>query len=99
MASFANMPDYNLGPTNNPNCWPDGVSAIPSIPPDDLIVYPNPGNTSFFIKGKKGKKKEMFNSLGSLIVITYDDEIDVSHLVKGVYYIRCDGLGVRVVLE
>lgn len=99
LVNMANQPNYSLGPTNNPNCWPAGMPAMPLIPPNELIVYPNPSNTSFFIKNKKDKKKEMYNAMGSRMLTTYGDEIDVSRLTKGVYYIRCDDVGVKVVVE
>jgi hypothetical protein len=42
--SFANMPDYNLGPTNNPNCWPVASSQL-ELDSKELEVYPNPATS------------------------------------------------------
>ncbi len=45
------------------------------------------------------KKKELFNCAGVLVFSTTKDEIEVSHLAKGFYYIMCDGASKKVIVE
>lgn len=68
-SSFSNMPDYLLGPTGNPNCWPTSVPTTHIIPDDELMVYPNPMNEEFtlYFKSKDEGWFKMYNSLGELV--------------------------------
>jgi hypothetical protein len=96
--SFANMPDYNLGPTNNPNCWPVASSQL-ELDSKELEVYPNPVGGVLQIKNQKGKLKNLYSPMGQLILSTCNNEIDVSKLAKGVYYILVEGKRKKVVIE
>ena len=53
----------------------------------------------FFIKNSKGKKKEVFNSLGQLVYITHNENINISNFSKGLYFIRMNGKTKKVVLR
>ena len=94
-----NMPNYGLGPDTTVVCWPLSSSEIGDKRYETLEVYPNPSSTSFFIKNRKGKKKELYNMLGTLLHSTFKDEIEVRNYAKGVYWIRCEGESRKVVVE
>ncbi|MBK8144715.1 MAG: T9SS type A sorting domain-containing protein [Bacteroidetes bacterium] len=94
--SLANMPDFNLGPLLP--CWPLENSQL-AVGSKQLEVYPNPGSTIFYIKNAQGKKKEMYSSIGQLILASTKDEIDVRRLSKGVYYLRCGYQTKKVIIE
>lgn len=93
------MPDYGLGAKL---CWPLSNDEIPiaiGMDNDKLEVYPNPSSTLIYIKNRKGKKKELYNVVGELLFSTKADEINARHFARGVYYIRCEGVGRKVVIE
>lgn len=96
-SSFSNMPDFNLGAI--PICAPIGVKEIEKNR-TVMIVFPNPTTNKFQIKNAKYQsKKELFNSVGQLIFTTKENELDVSRLSKGVYYIKCEGQSKKVIIE
>lgn len=92
------MPNYQLGASPNP-CWPLGTEDIKEI--EHLEVYPNPSQNVIYIKGKSyfGLKKELFSAVRILTLITTKNEIEVSHLPSGVYFLKCKGKVVRVVVN
>jgi hypothetical protein len=93
------MPDFNLGASGQV-CWPlssEGVSV--SVGVEELVVYPNPSSTVFYINNKKGKKKELYTMLGELLFTTTKNEIEVSSFSKGVYFLKCEGEMRKVVIE
>ena len=89
------MPNYGLGAKV---CWPLNSSEI-SVVSSELVVYPNPSSTVFIIKNKQGRKKEFFNVLGELLFSTKEDEINIRHYARGVYYIRCEGESKKVIID
>ncbi|MBK7689767.1 MAG: T9SS type A sorting domain-containing protein [Bacteroidetes bacterium] len=62
-------------------------------------MYPNPSSTIFYIKNADGKKKELYNVLGELLFSTKADEINMTFLAKGMYYLRVENEVVKVVVE
>jgi hypothetical protein len=71
-----------------------------SILKDELVVYPNPATNKFQIKCKNPKsKKELYNTIGELIFSTNENEIDVSRLVKGMYYLKIESQIRKVIVE
>jgi hypothetical protein len=70
---------------------------------DKIIVYPNPAQDRIYVTStlsdNQNTKKELYNTLGQVILTTYENEIDVSGLVKGVYYIRCGQFVEKVIVE
>jgi hypothetical protein len=76
------MPNYGLGARV---CYPENTEQL-AVSSEQLAVYPNPSSTIFYIKNKKGKKKELYNSVGELVLSTTKEEINVSHFSIGVYY-------------
>lgn len=61
---------------------------------DNVILYPNPCNTEFFIEGKSFTSYDLINSLGQIVKNSILDEnidnhrISVSDLSDGMYYLR-----------
>jgi hypothetical protein len=96
-----NMPNYGLGADSAllVGCEPVSIREFENLEMLEWHVYPNPVSTNFYIKSRKGKKKEMFNSVGQMVLSTKEDEIDVSKLAKGIYYLRCNDEVKKVVIE
>jgi hypothetical protein len=90
------MPNYGLGAKV---CYPDGLLNPPKEDLNTLEVFPNPSSTIFYIKNKKGKKKELYNTIGELVLSTTKDEVNVSSLPKGFYYIKCENVVKKVIVE
>ena len=94
----SNMPDFNLG-IDSSSCWAVGIHEVVKIN-EGILIYPNPTTSKFQIKNAKYQsRKELFNSVGQLILTTKENEIDVSRLSKGVYYIKCEGQSKKVIIE
>ncbi|MEZ5046445.1 MAG: T9SS type A sorting domain-containing protein [Chitinophagaceae bacterium] len=90
------MPNYGLGART---CWPLSISQYDNEPMSKLVVYPNPTNSKLLIKNGELKMKELYNSVGQLILSTKENEIGVSNLPKGMYYLRCGNQVKKVVVE
>jgi hypothetical protein len=84
----SNMPNYGLG-ADTVLCWPLGSSEIRDESLETLEVYPNPGSTIFYIKNLQGKKKELYNTVGTKLFSTFKDEIEINKYAKGIYIIQC----------
>ena len=93
-----NMPNYGLG-ADTVLCWPLGSSDIRDERLENLEVYPNPGSTIFYIKNLQGKKKELYNTVGTKLFSTFKDEIEINKYAKGIYIIRCEGMSKKVIIE
>ncbi len=92
------MPNYDLGEDSS-ICWAVGVHEVVKIV-DDWVAYPNPSSNKIYIKNAKYQsKKELYNSVGQLIFTTKENEMDVSRYTKGMYYIRCEGMSKKVIIE
>ena len=66
------------------------------------MVYPNPAYSKLYIKSDKriaNSQKELYNSVGQMVLRTKKNEIDVSGLSKGMYYLRVENQVVKVVVE
>lgn len=91
-----NLPNYGLG--GNGLCIPATVqSNIVGL--ENLVIYPNPTGDLLHIKNAPGHKKDLYNSVGQLILSTMKEEIDVSRMAKGLYVLSCDGKVRRVLIE
>jgi hypothetical protein len=89
------MPNYSLGAKP---CWPLDTPVVNAN--DGMVVYPNPATGKFQIKNSKYQSsKELFNSVGQIILTTTKNEIDVSSLSKGVYFLKCEGATRKVIIE
>jgi hypothetical protein len=90
------MPDYGLGAKV---CWPLSSQQL-AVGSEQLVVYPNPANSKIQIKSKNPKsKKELYNTVGQMMLRTKENEIDVSGLSKGMYYLRVENQVVKVIVE
>lgn len=76
-------------------CGPMGVASVKSSD-SNLSVYPNPANTSLFVKlGSVSDKAtvEVYNAIGQVVISAKEindasAELNVSNLVKGVYILK-----------
>jgi hypothetical protein len=89
------MPNYGLGAQV---CWPLESQQY-EVGSEQVVVYPNPSNSKLRIKNGELKMKELYNSVGQIVLSTKENVIDVSGLVKGVYYLRVENQVVKVVVE
>jgi hypothetical protein len=103
------MPDFNLGASGQV-CWPLSMSEFENLKMSELVVYPNPSNTKIYISYSSSTqnqtasflavtKKELYNSVGQMVLSTKENEIDVSHLANGVYYLKCGIYTRKVIVE
>lgn len=95
-----NMPDFNLAEDTNAPCWwPVSLPNSPMGREEMLEVYPNPTSTLFYINTAYKGNRELYNSIGQLLLSTKGNEIDVSNLSSGIYYIRCGNSVKKVMVE
>jgi hypothetical protein len=92
-----NMPDYTLG-ASGAVCWPVSSTQL-AVGSRQLEVYPNPASTIFYIKNAEGKKKELYNMMGTKLFSTYKEEIEIKKYAKGIYFIKCEGMSKKVIIE
>lgn len=94
------MPNYELGASGQP-CWPLSISNPTNEGDEILEVYPNPSNDKIKVESRKYKDaiKQLYNSIGQLMLSTKENEIDVSNLSSGIYYIRCGNSVKKVMIE
>ncbi len=61
--------------------------AYPEI--GELIIVPNPASNKIIIRSGERTRVEVYNSMGiELLEATTDEEIDISELPSGVYFVR-----------
>jgi hypothetical protein len=91
------MPNYGLGARV---CYPEGLLNPPKEDLNTLEIYPNPSSTKIVVRCQMSDmKKDLYNSVGQLILSTKENEIDVRNLSKGVYYLRVGNLSRKVIVE
>ena len=99
-----NMPDYTLGADMSKVCWPLSSQQY-EVGSEHVVVWPNPTSGKLYIKYEiasqslANTKKELYNSIGQMVLSTKENEIDVSHLANGVYYLKCGIYKRKVVVE
>ena len=103
-----NMPDYTLGASGQV-CWPLGSSEIGDKRIETLEVYPNPSSTyidvRYEIRDKRNTTIEMYNAIGQQVYssqlshLSAYISIDVRHLAKGMYYLRCGNEVRKTIIE
>ena len=62
---------------------------------NDLSVYPNPADEMININYYG--LKQIYNMLGERVIKTYDNEIDISNLSKGVYVLKLQDISIRLI--
>jgi hypothetical protein len=104
------MPNYSLGAKV---CDPEGVEDVVKDE-SELVVYPNPTSTILYITSLRGTKqsnyqiasqslaktsKALYNSVGQMVLSTKENEIDVSNLPRGVYFLKVGNMVRKVIVE
>jgi len=96
LSSPSCMPNYGLG---GKTCYP----SLLNPPKEDLNtveVYPNPASTKIVVRCQMSDvSKELYNSVGQLILSTKENEIDVHNLNSGIYYLKVGIQTKKVVVE
>lgn len=101
LLSPPNMPYFGLGiDSSNIGCWPAGINEIRDEKNFQFSMFPNPTNSILNIEWKQLKDEqtqlELFNCVGKVIYSTRLNlkegtrQIDVSHLLNGLYYLKID---------
>ena len=97
-----NNPNYGLGKDSTKICWPL-QNENEYEEENEWVVYPNPTSGKLYIRYHTAWRvavlKQLYNSVGQLMLQTKEDELDVSHLPKGVYYLHCGNAVRKVVVE
>ena len=93
-----NMPDYTLGADLTKVCWPLSIDEI-RMEGEKLEVFPNPANAVINIKTEIIGKRELYNSVGQLLIVTNLNEIDVRKYSKGIYYIKVGNTVRKIIIE
>jgi hypothetical protein len=57
---------------------------------DEINIYPNPAKDKVYIKAEETGEIKLFDLLGSEIITTKTNEIDISSLSDGVYFMQID---------
>jgi hypothetical protein len=89
------MPNYSLGAKT---CWPLSNEQV-IVNNEQWELYPNPVNTILYIGNAKGKKKKLYNTYGQLLISTTKEEINISGLAKGLYFLSCGQQTQKVLVE
>ena len=94
------IPNYHLG--KMAGCWPLSNEEL-IINNEELVVYPNPSSTKISIKYVTAKHeavyKQLYNSIGQLILSTKENEIDVRNLSSGIYYLKVGNQTKKVIVK
>lgn len=97
-------PDYVANNQNNLNSEQyvfditQNVLSNQSFLEDNIVLYPNPCNTEFYIEGKTINSYQLINSIGQVVKSSILDEkidrqkISVSDLSEGIYYLKLSNL-------
>jgi len=56
-----------------------------------LKLFPNPVTNNLYIDSKKNDTKQLFNSIGELILETQSNTINLKELTVGLYFLRING--------
>lgn len=64
------------------------ISNTDKLNLSQVTIHPNPTSNLLFIDSDEKIYSEIFNLTGEKVYSTYDQTIDISHLEKGVYFIR-----------
>ena len=94
-----NMPNYELGSDGNVNCAPVSNEEL-IMKNEEFEVYPNPSSTKIVVRCRMSDvRKELYNSIGQLVLSTKENEIDVHNLSRGIYYLKVGNVSRKVVVE
>ena len=81
------------------------LSIIPTSIYDvnnSICIYPNPTSKSIFIKSEKGGEFILYSVLGEKVMhqkISKSENINVSHLEKGTYFIRINNYKSKLIIK
>jgi alpha-tubulin suppressor-like RCC1 family protein len=84
-----NLPQMVITP-----CLPLALDALEE---NDMAisVYPNPTEQLLFIRNGGKKPKEIWNAVGQIVITSTKNEIDVSALPTGVYFLVIEGMKIK----
>lgn len=85
--------------TNNQvNCWPLALPSEQTVH-QELQVYPNPASTTIYLRGAELSKKNIYNSVGTLVYSGCDDKLSVESLATGLYWIHTQQQWLKLVVQ
>ena len=96
VVKFRNITDYenNLF-LDNINISSNSSTSIDEEIQANIIIYPNPADNQININHQG--LKEIYNMLGKKVLETYDNQINISKLSKGVYTIKIENTPIRLI--
>jgi hypothetical protein len=103
MGGMSNSPNYKLG-VDYSSCWPLANEQLPIIN-TQFTIYPNPTNTAVTIDVGKATKQQLSisNTTGqqvyTQVIGNAQTSIDVSRWVRGVYFVKYNGVVRKMVVE
>lgn len=104
--TLANLPltTNPLAVTTNTICFTDDINKLNKA--DFFSVYPNPAQESLYISSAKDSEFEIFNLCGQKIFESGPsvfrkglNEVNISSLSKGMYFIVSESLGIKFIKE
>ena len=93
MPCDAIIDDVSIEETEFPTNVPDVSNA------NTVFSYPNPAKDVLYINTNSKDVKEVFNGVGQMLIRTFDNELDVSRLSPGLYFLRCGKKIKKVLIE
>ena len=96
IVKFRNVNQYenNLF-IDNINISSNGSASVNQINLNKIEVYPNPAdkNVNMMYNGLK----EIYNIFGEKVMESFDENINISHLSKGIYFIKIEDISIRLI--
>ncbi|HNF72654.1 MAG TPA: T9SS type A sorting domain-containing protein, partial [Chitinophagaceae bacterium] len=80
-------------------CWPLSASESGEPKSVDWEMYPNPACNKIVFKNAEGLGKTLFNTLGQLLCSIQGNEMDIHTLQPGLYFLRCNGISKKIIVE
>lgn len=99
---------YAINGTTSNNSTSVNMVAAGSLSTDvsaknDVVVYPNPFNTEFVVKGITGVESvKIFDANGKFIVqksVKNNDKINLQHLPKGTYFVKIGAKTIKLIKQ
>lgn len=58
---------------------------------EEILIYPNPTSTVLTVQNAKGNEVIILDLFGKILIQTSSNEIDLSHLTSGTYFVSANG--------
>ena len=97
---FYGCSNYGISSVSDTIYIPPSATDIISYSKNKTInIYPNPTNNRIYIGTKEIAEVNLYDLLGNEILTTKDNEIDVSELTNGVYFIHINNYTQKIIVQ